>query len=547
MLRVFHARFFLALALVLGVLTPITLQIADPPEAEAIQATGGNARFQAISWFSWGAAQATIPNGGITRTETYTVAGQQLAVTCSLSNIARTRGTGNGAYLQSYRSGTWQGDGFDELYNIGGTNDLNTMVVGLSNNFDANTVNFDFTCSATLGGVAFPLAGLVMADAEASGANEYVGATIPTSATWRILDRVRGSGCTLDAYMRRTVSGSNNRLEMYGPENNTCEANSNASIRPGPSAVAFMDGATAATNVTIYGGGKSAIALGVALNFDFGDAPASYGQAGAALQFAYTGGTIPTTPNNQTVAQNRGVPVFGNITLAENTQPPYRLGTTVDPEFEPLYSADATGDDTEGTPATGGPDDEDALTLSGTQLVSPGQTLSFSVRCVATGGAAGYVAGWIDWGLDGSFGAGDRSTNIATCPAGTTSNQTVNFTVPNNLLPNGGNLATFLRLRMTGTAGEVDNAIGVTTGGEVEDHRLTLTTAPRLQVTKQVGAGSARLTSSRSPCPEPVCLLAESRRQPPAVTTRRPPASSGCRPARPTRSPTRWQPVAPTR
>ncbi|QLQ11068.1 MAG: hypothetical protein HZY75_12750 [Nocardioidaceae bacterium] len=63
MLRVFHARFFLALALVLGVLTPITLQIADPPEAEAIQATGGNARFQAISWFSWGAAQATIPNG----------------------------------------------------------------------------------------------------------------------------------------------------------------------------------------------------------------------------------------------------------------------------------------------------------------------------------------------------------------------------------------------------------------------------------------------------------------------------------------------------
>ena len=37
-------------------------------------------------------------------------------------------GTGGGTYLQSYRSGTWQGDGFDELYNIGGPNDANTMV-----------------------------------------------------------------------------------------------------------------------------------------------------------------------------------------------------------------------------------------------------------------------------------------------------------------------------------------------------------------------------------------------------------------------------------
>ncbi len=53
---------------------------------------------------------------------------------------------------------------------------------------------------------------------------------------------------------------------------NTCE-NGDATVRPGPSAIAFMDGTTSATNVTVKGGGRSAIALGVSLNMDFGDAP----------------------------------------------------------------------------------------------------------------------------------------------------------------------------------------------------------------------------------------------------------------------------------
>ena len=270
--------------------------------AAAVQATGGTARFPSIEWFSWGADGATIPNAGITRTENYTLAGQPFNITCTLSNINRTVGTGTGSYLESYRSGTWQGDGFDSLYNIGGVDAANTMVVGLSNRTQGNTITVDFSCSATLAGNPFPLAGLVMADAEASGGTEFVGATIPTTATWRILDRVRGANCNLDTYARRTVVGTANRLELYGPVNNTCE-NGAADVRPGPSSVAFMDGTSSATNVTIAGSGKSAIALGVAFNTDFGDAPATYGNAGAALQYAYAGGDVPVTPSTDTLAR----------------------------------------------------------------------------------------------------------------------------------------------------------------------------------------------------------------------------------------------------
>ena len=155
-----------AFVLLFGLLSFVTLETVTAPSAEAVEATGGDARFKSIQWFSWGAEGAQIPNGGLSRTETYTIAGQSLALTCSLSNINRASGTGTGNHLASYRPGAWQGDGFDELYNIGGPNENNRMVVGLTNRTDANRITFDFSCSAKLGTVDFPLAGLVMADAE---------------------------------------------------------------------------------------------------------------------------------------------------------------------------------------------------------------------------------------------------------------------------------------------------------------------------------------------------------------------------------------------
>ncbi|HEY3338144.1 MAG TPA: GEVED domain-containing protein [Propionicimonas sp.] len=450
--------------------------------AAAVQATGGTARFPSIEWFSWGADGATIPNAGITRTENYTLAGQPFNITCTLSNINRTAGTGTGSYLESYRSGTWQGDGFDSLYNIGGIDGANTMVVGLSNHTQGNTITVDFSCSATLAGNDFPLAGLVMADAEASGGTEYVGATIPTSATWRILDRVRGANCTQDTYARRTVAGTANRLELYGPANNTCEGGAD-DVRPGPSSVAFMDGSSSATNVTISGSGKSAIALGVAFNTDFGDAPASYGNAGAALQFAYTGGDVPVTPSTDTLAANRGTPVFGNITLATNVQPTLRLGASVDPEATQQYSANATGDDTDGEAASGGPDDENGIAINNPVEVAPGTNLTLGpVACTGSG----FIAGWIDWNLNGVFDASEKSTNTAQC-SGNSANLTI--PVPGTILPTGGTLNTFLRIRFARTQAQL-TPTGITTGGEVEDYRFVAGAKARVILRKTTLGGT---------------------------------------------------------
>jgi len=478
--HVIAARFGRAVTAMVLALGFLAVGMPATPAA-AVQATGGTARFPSIEWFSWGADGATIPNTGITRTENYTLAGQPFNITCTLSNINRTVGTGTGSYLESYRSGTWQGDGFDSLYNIGGVDAANTMVVGLSNHTQGNTITVDFTCSATLAGNAFPLAGLVMADAEASGGTEYVGATIPTSATWRILDRVRGANCNLDTYARRTVVGAANRLELYGPANNTCE-NGAADVRPGPSSVAFMDGSSSATNVTIAGSGKSAIALGVAFNTDFGDAPASYGNAGAALQYSYTGGDVPVTPSTDTLAANRGTPVFGSITLATNVQPSPRLGASVDPEATQLYSANATGDDVDGEPASGGPDDENGITISNPVEVAPGTNLSVGpIACTGSG----FIGGWIDWNLNGVFDGGEKSTNSPACTANAA---TLTFAVPSGILPSGGKLNSFLRIRFAPTAAQL-TPTGITTGGEVEDYRFVAGAKARVILRKTTLGG----------------------------------------------------------
>ena len=105
------------------------------------------------------------------------------------------------------------------------------------------------------------LAGLVFANAESSvtanvggtPTQEYIAATIAAAGTWRILDYARGSACTLDTYA--TVSGSGAKtLKLGGAATDDCEVAANAK-NPNPMAVAYMDGVSSATNVTLRGRG----------------------------------------------------------------------------------------------------------------------------------------------------------------------------------------------------------------------------------------------------------------------------------------------------
>lgn len=313
-----HARRGIGiLSLVLAVLT-VGLAVGINP-ASAQYATGGSGLYKGtIDWFEWGSAGQSIPAGGTTRTNTRTIAGQTLATTCTISNIQGDQGG-----LQTYRPGTWVGDALDNLYNVGGANTSNQLVNGLANSVYGDTVGFHFACSATLDGVPIPLQGLVMGDAEASNtwvndpaANEYIQATPDQAGTvWRVIDRYGDCATSADA----TLTGNTLRLAPDGLE---CVGIDGT---PGPMAVAFMDGATSAS-VELKGGGHTAIALGVVLQTDFGDAPASYGAAGSIIDPGWQGGTVPAGTTNVSST---------SFTLGTPKAPSLMLGSSIDSEAAP--------------------------------------------------------------------------------------------------------------------------------------------------------------------------------------------------------------------
>lgn len=417
-----------ALVGTLAVMLPSVVLPAAP--AEARYATHGTGAYLgAIDWFEWGAHQEKIPPAGLTKTNTRVVAGGTLATTCTISNIDdRAQPASN--KLAAYRPGSWGGDGLDDMYRIGAqAGGNNQLISGLW--IGGGPVLFHLACDVTLDGVPVPLAGLVMADAEQSITYEYVQATIPPGAEWRMIDRGRTAGCTNDTSVVRTGQ----TLRLAG----------NAQACPsGPTGVAFMEGATSA-DVVIQGGGASAIALGVMLFNDFGDAPASYGDAGALYSPAFTGAPVP-----------QGTTALFAGPLASPTQPAPRLGATVDSEgaHQPGPAAGADGPD------------EDAL--AGPVTLRPTAGTPYTLPGVACTGP-GVVTGWVDWNGNGTFEPGERSDQ----PSCTGSSVALTWDVPAR--PDTG--PTFMRLRMGPDAVSVANPTGVSTAGEVEDYAVVV--APR--------------------------------------------------------------------
>ena len=431
----------LALAIALAIGSPL---VDSPRPAAAQFATSGAGRFiEGIDWFEWGTTDGDpIPLAGMSKTNTRTVGGSLLATTCTLGPLSNS--------LFVYRPGDWGGDVLDDMYNVGGTGTSNQMLIGLRTGdgfgygFD---VQFTFSCSATLDGMPVPLTGLVFADAEQMAPNEFIRATIAPEATWRIIDRFRPPDCTASTIATLT---SGNELTLAGAP---------VGCPIGPAVVGFMQGASSA-NVEIMGGGVTAVALGVMLSADYGDAPSSYGAAGALLSTGFTGGTIPVdTPTS--VSDD-------TFTLASPITAPLHLGATVDPEDSQQFSSNALGDDTTGNGVYGPADDEDGVVPPATITATPAQAYTLpGVTCAGTG----VVAGWIDWNNNGTFDAGERSAS-SSCSGGSVA---LTWTVPNDVRSATG---TFMRLRIGPTATAVSSATGMSPGGEVEDYQVSVVVQP---------------------------------------------------------------------
>ncbi|WP_293696846.1 CshA/CshB family fibrillar adhesin-related protein [uncultured Agrococcus sp.] len=428
--------------LAVGALALGGLQVAGlvtAPDAEATFATGGAGEYQGqIDWLEWGNSEERITNGD-TAVTSREVGDQELITTCTINDISNP--------LEAYRSGTWQNDGLHHLYNIGGPGSSNQLVNGLSNANNGEQVSFSIDCTTTLGGQPVDMAGLVIADAEASnsgqGGGEYVQATPSESdGQWHLIERFRAPGCTEDV---NAVLSADNTMRL-APAGAECPGG-------GPIGIGFMEGASAA-DFQIRGGGKSAIAVGVVLESDFGDAPESYGSAGALFQSTWSGGQLSQGSTS----------VFG-ASLSTPQLPEILLGQHIDSEAEPLFSSDARGDDNDPADAV---NDEDAVDALGTIVVQPGQTYEQIVDCRGNGN----IAGWIDWNGNGTFDDGERSDTVQ-CDGDVA---TLSWTVAADVMESVDGEQSFMRLRAAADASEILEPTGLSTSGEVEDHPLQIAT-----------------------------------------------------------------------
>lgn len=456
-----NSLYALCIALCSLVLTPAIAPNSVAP-AQAVFAPDGTGLYKGtIDWMEWGANTGLAVANNQKATSTRDIAGQELTTTCTISNISGTGG------VSSYRSGMYDGDSLDDLYFKGSAGKTNQLIYGLATATNGATVSFKVSCSATLGAKGVPnpaainLGGLVVADAESSNKSqgEYISAKPDQqSATWRVIERSRSCATSVLADL-----ASDKTLKLY-PDGEQCRS-IQPSIGNGPMAIGYMEGATSAT-LSLKGGGVSAIALGVVLESDFGDAPLSYGAAGALFQPTWTGGALPVA---------NGTNVFASgFTLGIPGQPIPRLGALTDSDISQQYSDNADLDDLTGV------DDEDAIAPMGKLSVVPGQPYTLSnVACTG----AGLVAGWLDWNANGIFDAGERSAEVS-CPVGSAS-VSLKWTVPTSGLPTEPSTQTFLRLRIAKDSAGVASPLGMSTSGEVEDHALKLS-VPTLSIQKDV-------------------------------------------------------------
>lgn len=437
-----------------------TFEASTAPESQALKATGGSGKYRdEIEWITWGTARGQSISNGAVRDTNFKVGNDNVTIRCTLSNLT-------GSSLRTYIPGSWGGDGLDDLYNLGGTGSSNQMVIGIQPTINGGTATFNVNCISLLNGVQNDslISGLVFAEGEASNTTtaqtEYVRATTPSSTPWRILEDYRA--CT-NRNSTGLLTNGGQTLELSATQE--C-----SSPQGGPVSVAYAGDTTSLTNVTVKGGGLGAIALGVFVATDFGDAPASYGVAGAVVRPDFTGGeisTVGTKVNTSTMPK-------AEQQYTDSSSLPH-LGNIVDNEATPLTSPDALGDDTTDL------DDED-IQIPRT-VVRTGSSLTLGpIKCVGAAGGSKTRA-WMDFNNNGVFDDNEAS-QIANCAAGATTASYVWTNIPAGTMPSGGILNTFARFRIAQTDAEVSSPLGMSGYGEVEDHPIRIEHEPKIMVTK---------------------------------------------------------------
>lgn len=449
----------------------------------AAYATGGVSDYIGeVLWLTWGSSSTNIDqyphgrhnrelfNGSTSNASIAIGGGKYLCLQAEISNL-------NGR-ISSYAPGNYTGDYLDDLYHIGGTGTNNMLVSGIKNHIGAQRVSFTITCRATVDGLPFRIAGLVLGDAESLSQTEYFHAT--ANGKWTVVELKKNIGQgNYDVLKTNIYEGGVTKQNMRFVTGNDREtaavsflAFNQSAYRPAEQGyeVSFdveLQGNPTATN------GTTAIALGIiTLGSDGGDAPQSYGSPLHILEeLVFTDDNIPvgTTVNLNTASYEPG-----------SLEPPTSnfLGTTgPDADNGPLFSEDALGDDNN---PSGLSSEEDAWPAvhkrwSYNATYKPGNTLSINIPYVSLDDA--HIVGWIDFNWNGEFDESERAEVVAPAAA---NYATLTWTIPEDRVAK----STYVRLRYAVNEDEILSPTTVASGGEVEDHFIYIlgpaTTNPML-------------------------------------------------------------------
>lgn len=384
-----------------------------------------------IFWLEWGCGgTTTFTSGGVYQKVWQIAPGVALEGTLTLTS----------GVMRPYVTGTWTGDMLDDLYT--GPNPI-----GLGNITDGADYSFTLDYVLKINGVTVPSV-IVTAPAEdldsAPPIEEFHRLTT-NGNPWELLEIPTGTH--LDA--------------VYSNANKTIELKDQAPEELNSTVILASENATQVI-AEINPGGNEAIAFGVFLGLDYGDAPASYGTAAHYDILKPQGSSKPASYTDATT-----------LTASTIVFDPIRLGTAnTDGEDSANSSADATGDDTDGT------DDEDGVSVPLSDFHSGLTSYDLTVVC----GDSQTVVGWIDWEKDGSFTQASDQSASTTCSGGSA---TLSWTgIP--ALTSGN---TFLRVRTSSSAG-VTSPTSAVVSGEAEDYQITITPSSDLSVTKTSISGA---------------------------------------------------------
>ncbi|MER2624186.1 MAG: CshA/CshB family fibrillar adhesin-related protein, partial [Accumulibacter sp.] len=305
----------------------------------------------------------------------------------------------------------------------------------------ACTNRFRLTLSASVSGTAIPV-DMVVADAEAADSQEYLKVTTDGNA-WQLLEQFQA------ANLRATWSNNDQTLELHGN-----------------GATTYGTALAVSTNVIQFdfelkGSGISAAALGVFLPLDYGDAPASFGDAGHYIRQTFTGGLPGATKVYNPVST-----AFTNFAVISDA-PTVFVGA-VKPDADPgslntgANAATALGDDTNNT------DDEDGV-ASFPPLTRNATSYAVNVTVHNTSGGPAMLWGWVDFNGDGQFSA-DESASATVANGSNPASVTLNWPTVHVTAPQGTKI--YARLRITTGNLTANDATGAAADGEAEDYVL---------------------------------------------------------------------------